>query len=143
VIVLDTNVVLQLTSPVADEVVLDWLDDQPTSDLAITSLTAAELLVGVAGMAPGRRRDQLAQRTTWLLDGLFEGRSIPFDSVSAVHFAEVTVLAKRAGREPKSIDAQIAAICRQYAATLATRNIKDFSALQVELVNPWERGVTM
>jgi predicted nucleic acid-binding protein len=35
-------------------------------------------------------------------------------------------------------DAQIAAICRSVqGASLATRNLKDFSDLGLDLVNPW------
>ena len=35
-------------------------------------------------------------------------------------------------------DAQIAAICRELGAALATRNIKDFEETGVELVDPWQ-----
>jgi predicted nucleic acid-binding protein len=35
-------------------------------------------------------------------------------------------------------DAQIAAICRELGAVLATRNIKDFEETGVELVDPWQ-----
>ena len=35
---------------------------------------------------------------------------------------------------------QIAAICRELGAVLATRNIKDFEETGVELVDPWQAG---
>lgn len=35
-------------------------------------------------------------------------------------------------------DTQIAAICLQYGATLATRNIKDFLHCGIELIDPWQ-----
>jgi predicted nucleic acid-binding protein len=35
-------------------------------------------------------------------------------------------------------DAQIAAICRVYSATLATRNTGDFADTGIELIDPWD-----
>nr|WP_300311800.1 hypothetical protein [Halomonas sp.] len=35
-------------------------------------------------------------------------------------------------------DAQIAAICLQHQAKLATRNVRDFAAFDVEIINPWQ-----
>lgn len=34
-------------------------------------------------------------------------------------------------------DAQIAAVCLQHGATLATRNVRDFCDPGIELVEPW------
>jgi toxin FitB len=39
-------------------------------------------------------------------------------------------------------DAQIAAICRVLAATLATRNTSDFANTGVNLIDPWEPAAT-
>jgi len=35
-------------------------------------------------------------------------------------------------------DAKIAAVCIQHGAVSATRNTKDFEALSIETINPWE-----
>jgi hypothetical protein len=37
-------------------------------------------------------------------------------------------------------DAQVAAICRDLGATLATRDTADFEETGIELVNPWKLG---
>ena len=50
---------------------------------------------------------------------------------------DIVAARKRAGTPISALDAQIAAICRQYEATLATRNLQDFTASGVELVDPW------
>ncbi len=34
-------------------------------------------------------------------------------------------------------DAQVAAMCRVHACTLATRNVRDFEGSGVTTVNPW------
>jgi hypothetical protein len=36
--------------------------------------------------------------------------------------------------------AQVAAICRDLDATLATRNTGDFDETGIELINPWTLG---
>ncbi|HEX4834591.1 MAG TPA: hypothetical protein VH478_26255 [Trebonia sp.] len=46
-----------------------------------------------------------------------------------------------AGHPIRVPDAQIAAICRELAAVLATGNIKDFEETGIELVDPWQAGI--
>jgi hypothetical protein len=41
------------------------------------------------------------------------------------------------GRPINEMDAQIAATARVHGAAIATRNIKDFMACDLVLVNPW------
>jgi predicted nucleic acid-binding protein len=38
-----------------------------------------------------------------------------------------------------ALDVQIAAIRRQHDATLATRNVTDFEAIKLPVVNPWSQ----
>ena len=44
---------------------------------------------------------------------------------------------ERIGRPLDMADAMIAGICISRGAALATRNIRHFSDLEVELINPW------
>jgi hypothetical protein len=45
---------------------------------------------------------------------------------------------ERTGRPIGVADAQIAAICRDVGAMLATRNTADFEETGIELLNPWK-----
>jgi predicted nucleic acid-binding protein len=56
---------------------------------------------------------------------------------SSAHYADVVATRTRAGRPISGLDAQIAAVCAQHAATLATRNTDDFDGLRLNLINPW------
>ena len=58
-IILDTNVVSELMRPNPDPQVVEWVDRHPPLDVFITSVTARELLHGVARLAPGRQRTRL------------------------------------------------------------------------------------
>jgi len=136
-IVLDTNVVSELMRRRPEAAVLEWIDGERPSDLAITAVTAAELLHGVARLPNGARRRRLAAAVDGMLVEDFAGRLLPFDGAAAVHYAQLVAARERAGRPIAVADGQIAAICRHYGAALATRNVRDFAATGVEVLDPW------
>jgi predicted nucleic acid-binding protein len=49
---------------------------------------------------------------------------------------------ERRGTPIDGFDAQIAAICRSQAATLATRNAKDFTDTGIGVIDPWQDATT-
>jgi predicted nucleic acid-binding protein len=55
-----------------------------------------------------------------------------------VRCADIVIGRERIGRPIGIAAAQIAAICRDSGATLATRKIADFGETGVELINPWK-----
>lgn len=136
-IVLDTNIVSELMRHTPSESVLVWVDSQDSAELAITALTAAELRAGVACMPRGRRRTAIGSDVDALLDDTFAGRVLPFEAESAAHYAEILAIRRRAGSPVEPLDAQIAAICLQHGAALATRNTRDFEGLALQLIDPW------
>jgi toxin FitB len=137
-IVLDTNVVSELMRTAPDAGVLAWVDGQPADQLYLTSMTAAELLYGVALLPPGRRREQLAQKVGRLIDEVFEGRVLPFDSAASVDYARIASARERAGTPISAADAVIAATAAAAGAdTLATPNVRDFSGTGLTVINPW------
>ena len=136
-IVLDTNVISELARPKPKPQVIEWMDAQDSADLVITAVTAAEIRAGVALLPSGRRRRQIAERMESLITETFDGYVLPFDAHSSEHYAEVVATRTRVGRPISGLDAQIAAVCVQHGASLATRNISDFDGLGLHLINPW------
>ena len=136
-IVLDTNVVSELARPAPNQAVIDWVDAQDSSSLVLTALTAAEVRAGVALMPEGRRKRDVGLRMESLLTETFAGFVLAFDIDSSAHYADIVAGRKRTGWPIGAIDAQIAAVCRQHEAALATRNIADFTDTGLALVNPW------
>ncbi len=137
-IVLDTNVISELTRQVPEPRVLSWLDSLPAGEVGTTAVTAAELLYGVARMPAGRRKTELAAAVGGLLGNDFRDRVLPFDEHCASRYADIACARETLGRPIGVADAQIAAICRTAEATLATRNTDDFSGTGIELINPWK-----
>jgi predicted nucleic acid-binding protein len=136
-IVLDTNVLSELMQRRPAARVVRWVDEQDAQTLAITAVTVAELLYGVARLADGVRKTKLASAVNALVRDDFSGRVLPFDARAAEHYADLVAERDRHGRPISTADGQIAAICRYHGARLATRNVRDFSEINVELVDPW------
>ncbi|MCW4457991.1 type II toxin-antitoxin system VapC family toxin [Microbacterium sp. MPKO10] len=136
-IILDTNVISEIFRPSPEARVVDWLASL-TGDVAITSVTLAELLAGVRRLPEGRRKEALTKRIEAALDPYRGSRSVlPFDDLAADRYADVLVARESAGAPISTADAQIAAICLAHDATCATRNVTDFAHTDVELVDPW------
>jgi len=137
-IVLDTNVVSELARPRPSQVVIDWVDVHDSGELVITALTAAEIRAGVALLPPGRRQREIGERMELLLSDTFAGHVLAFDVDSSAYYADILATRTRAGRPISGLDAQIAAVCTQHQATLATRNTADFADIGLDLINPWD-----
>ena len=136
-IVLDTNVISELFRPTPEQRVVGWMSSL-TDDVAITSITLAELLAGVRRLPDGRRKEALASRIDAVVESYRGTRSmLPFDDSAAEHYANVLAAREAAGAPISTADAQIAAICLANGATCATRNAKDFGHTGVALVDPW------
>ena len=136
-IVLDTNVVSELVRPTPNPQVLRWLDNRPPDTLWLCSVVAAELLYGVARLPIGRRKQQLAAALQAIIHEDFDMRVLPFDLEASLVYADIVARQESKGQPVSMADAQIAATCLRYDATLATRNVRDFEGLGVALVNPW------
>jgi predicted nucleic acid-binding protein len=139
VIALDTNVISELARRIPDPGVLSWLDSLEISDVVTTAVTAAELRAGVARLPEGHRKRELTGVIHGILTDDFGGRVLPFDERASVQYADIVASRERIGSPIGVADAQIAAICRDLSAILATRNIADFEETGIELINPWKR----
>ena len=136
-IVLDTSVISEIFRPSPNPGVVRWLTSL-TGDVAITSITLAELLAGVRRLPDGRRKDDLVQRINAAVEPYRGSRAVlPFDDLAAERYADVLLARQSAGAPISTADAQIAAICLAHGATCATRNLKDFANTGVELIDPW------
>lgn len=138
-ILLDTNVLSEVTKPHPEDHVLEWLGrlDEDRSFLSVISL--AEIRRGVALMDNGRKRDALTEWLACDLPQRFEHRVIPVEERVALAWGDLMGHAKRRGRGMSSMDGLIAATAIAHDLTLATRNIKDFEGFGIELINPWSR----
>lgn len=130
-ILVDTNVLSELTRPSPEPRVIAWLEvNEP-------AIALAELRYGIARLPHGRRRSGLLH--FWQATcSQFRGRIFSFDERAAERYGNIAAAAERAGRRLNIQDGQIAAIALVHGMTVATRNVGHFDATGVAIVNPWE-----
>lgn len=139
-IVLDTNVVSEPLKLKPDVDVMRWLAVQAPESLFITTITMAKMFTGVEMMPNGRKRDALSAALKEQVLPLFSGRVLDFNVASAKAFSKVIVAANAVGNDIDFADAAIAAIAMTHGFHLATRNVRDFRGVQVEILNPWPQA---
>ena len=135
--VLDTNIVSELRkvrSGKADPRVAQWADSVDVADLFVSAITIHELELGVL-LAERRDTAQGAVLRTWLNTHVlpaFAGRVLPVDTAVAQRSARLHVPNTQPLR-----DGFIAATALVHGMTVVTRNVTDFLASKVEIINPW------
>jgi len=134
---LDTNVISELRKlgdGRADANVTAWLADRDANSFFISVITVMELEIGILRV---ERRDQrqaslLRQWVDTIVRPEFSARTLPIDEAIALRCARLHVPNPRSDR-----DALIAATALHHGMSIVTRNVADFAATTVPLINPW------
>ena len=135
---LDTNVLSEMRKAgdgKADSRVVAWLSSVDAATLYVSAMTLMEIEVGVLRM---ERRDaaQGAKLRAWMTHHVlpeFLERTLPVDAAVALRCAPLHVPDPRSER-----DALIATTALVHGMTVVTRNVADFQATGVTLLNPWD-----
>ena len=139
-LILDTNILSEVTKQQPDGTVLRWLDGLDEDRTFISVLSIAEISRGVALLDDGKRKGALKDWLTQDLPQRFEHRVLPANEQVARAWGDLMGLAKRCGRGMSSMDGLIAATAVAHNVILSTRNTKDFNGFGIELVDPWTTG---
>lgn len=135
-LLLDTNVLSEVRRPAPSPKVLAWLDTIDEDRAFISVATIAELRRGIALLDDGRRRAAL-----WLAHDLparFADRVLPIDHAVAERWGDLMAQSRMGGVPLSVMDGFFAATALVHHLTLVTRNVKDFAAFGVPLLNPWD-----
>lgn len=137
-ILLDTNIIVEMIKPTGDANVRRWMDSYAELDFFIGAPIVAELRFGLALLPEGRKKEALTKACDALEDEIFAGRILAFDQRAAHAFARLRARRKMHGKPLAVMDAMVASIASAHAMTLATRNVADFADLDIPLINPFE-----
>jgi toxin FitB len=135
--ILDTNVLSNAMAAQPAPAVAAWIAGQPPELLFTASICQAEILSGIAILPESRRRASLQAAADAMFRDDFAGRVLPFDGEAAIAYAEVFAARRRAGRPAATADLMIAAIARTKGASVVTRDLGDFEACGLTLIDPW------
>ena len=131
---LDTNVVSELSRDVPNPEVIAFLSDE--DDLWLSSVVVHEIEYGLELLPVGRRRDLLSE-IQYSVMLAYENRILPFDRAAAECAARLRAEARRAGRVVDLGDVLIAGTAKVHELTVATRNVRDFDGLGIDVFDPW------
>ena len=135
---LDTNVLSEFLRTKPELAVSAWLAAQPADTLFVSAITQAEMMLGARLLPSGKRRAALEAALSAMFEEDFSRRIWPFDSATVTAYVDIVSTRRAMGRPISQFDAQIAAIAKRHGATVATRNLGDFEACGITMVNPWE-----
>ncbi|MBS3179128.1 MULTISPECIES: type II toxin-antitoxin system VapC family toxin [unclassified Pseudoclavibacter] len=134
-IVVDTNVLSEPLRREPDRRVLEWLARNATQ-IALTTITVAELRYGAMRLPEGTRRTALLLAVDRLVAEAGD-RVCSFDVEAARAYASIRSEREARGTSISVEDTMIAAICLARGYALATSNVGDFDDVGLSLVDPW------
>ena len=137
-IVLDTNIVSELMREQPSPSVAEWIQSFDPNQFTITSITIAEIMRGLARMPEGKRRRKLKQSFDGFIHDAFSSKILAFDEQAAFLYGEISASREKKGLSVDPVDLMITAIAKYHNATIATRNVRDFEACGIKLINPWK-----
>jgi toxin FitB len=135
-ILIDTNVISQLTRAQPDALVFNWIETNE-SEILLSTVSLGEMVFGIARLPNGRRKSGL-RRLLGVITDRFSSRIMPYGVYEAQAYGDIMADAERLGRPMSIPDGMIASSARVLTVPLATRNVKDFQTTGLTLFNPWE-----
>lgn len=130
---LDTNVVSEFRRRRPHPTVAAWVESLPNEHMHVSAVTLGELQAGVE-VTRERDPDKAAEIETWIDEVADLYNILPVDTPVCRLWAKLMH-----HQRPDLIpDALIAATAIVHGLTVATRNVRDFRDLSVEVVNPFE-----
>ena len=136
-VLLDTCVFAELRHPKGNPLIRAALESLAHDALYVSVVTLGEMTKGVALLAEGRRKKELAR---WLLeiDRDFADRIMAIDRDTARIWGEVTARAQKQGVQIPAADGLIAATALHHGLHVMTRNTRHFAATGALVLDPWQ-----
>lgn len=134
--VVDTNVVSELLKPAPSQNVIDWFWDCEGS-IYLNSITVKELYFGILRLDDGKRKAALMESVDGIVKDCAD-KTFAFDGFCGYLCAKMQQESLAQGRLPTIEDMMIASMAKRNDAVLATRNVKDFAHLDIDIINPFE-----
>lgn len=136
-VLLDTCVVSELRRSDGNPRVREAVNAIPDDDLFLSVLTIGEIIKGIALLEPGKKQQALQE---WVrkLQAEFADHILPVDLATCATWGEVTAPARGRGVTVPAVDGLIAATARRHGLYLMMRNVADFAATGVPVLDPWQ-----
>ena len=133
---LDTNVISELRRPRPHGAVIAWLESVADIDLHVSAVSLGEIQAGIE-ITRDQNEAKALEIEHWADLMAASYIVLPMDAEA------LRIWAKLMHRRSDTLyeDAMIAATAVRHQLTVVTRNVADFSAFGVQLLNPFESPV--
>ncbi len=134
---LDTCVISEFIAKQPNPKVVEFLDALDADDAYLSVITIGEIIKGIEKLPASRRKTELRD---WLQDDLlarFQGKILPLNTDVIVEWGMLVARTELTGKAMPAVESLIAATAIANKMTLVTRNVSDFEAAGIEVVNPW------
>ncbi len=134
---LDTCVISEFIAKQPNPKVVEFLDALDADDAYLSVITIGEIIKGIEKLPASRRKTELRD---WLQNDLlarFQGKILPLDTDVIIEWGMLVARTELTGKAMPAVDSLIAATAIANKMTLVTRNVSDFEATGIEVVNPW------
>jgi toxin FitB len=118
--------------------VIECLNAIDPDQVFLSAVTIGEIQFGISNRPPSNRRTELE---VWLNESLFQqftNRILSLDTDIFLTWGQMTAQQRQQGKPMGVMDSLIAAVALRHRMILVTRNVSDFSATGLSLLNPWE-----
>jgi tRNA(fMet)-specific endonuclease VapC len=135
---LDTCVISEAIAKQPNPQVLAFVDNLDPENIYISDITIGEVFKGISKLPASHRKDQLQ---AWLQDELlprYDGRIVSLDVKTWMSWGALMARLELSGQVIPIVDSLIAAIVFEHNMTLVTRNVSDFEAAGIKIINPWQ-----
>jgi tRNA(fMet)-specific endonuclease VapC len=135
---LDTCVISEALAKQPNPKVLAFVESLDPENIYLSDITIGELFKGISKLSPSFRKDKLQ---AWLQDELlprYDGKILSLDVKTWMTWGALMARLESSGQGIPIVDSLIAAIVMEHNMTLVTRNVSDFEAAGIHIINPWQ-----
>ena len=136
---IDTCVISEFVKRKPNDHVRNWFNQQQETDLFLSAISIAEIKKGIYKIKSSQPERALKLHN-WLdrLELSFSQRILPINNDVLEQWAQLSASMERKGETLAVMDSLIAATASHYDLTISTRNVNDFNALPLKIINPFE-----
>jgi predicted nucleic acid-binding protein len=135
---LDTNIPSEMRRIRPEPRVIEWLKAANDNELYLSVITLGEIWKGFTLLRDANRRAQLEEWLERDVRDWFADRILPVNEAVSERWGVLEGERQLRGMPLNTADGLIAATAIEHDLTLVTCNSKDFTGLDVKIIDPWK-----